>query len=88
MHACPHLFVSVFNPSRHGLPIAAAIHRSACLQVHDTLRLLRLLPFRDSLIGVPGLGGIPPEARKLVTIGVELVCEPVVLFMDEPTTGK
>ena len=28
-----------------------------------------------------------PEIRKLVTIGVELVCDPAVLFMDEPTTG-
>jgi ABC-type sulfate/molybdate transport systems ATPase subunit len=31
--------------------------------------------------------GVSPEVRKKVTIAVELVMDPGVLFMDEPTTG-
>ena len=31
--------------------------------------------------------GLSNEARKRVTIAVELVANPRILFMDEPTTG-
>lgn len=39
------------------------------------------------LVGVPGLSGLPTEARKRLTIGVELVPRPAALFLDEPTSG-
>src|ERR1700730_6979471 len=35
----------------------------------------------------PGLGGVSQEIRKKVTIAVELIMEPQLLFLDEPTTG-
>ena len=41
----------------------------------------------DDTIGSPGMGGVSPEVRKKVTIGVELIAEPSILFLDEPTTG-
>jgi hypothetical protein len=31
--------------------------------------------------------GISPSQRKLLTIGLELVANPSILFVDEPTTG-
>ncbi|PNW70640.1 hypothetical protein CHLRE_17g728400v5 [Chlamydomonas reinhardtii] len=37
--------------------------------------------------GAPGGGGLRPEARKRLTLAVELVANPSVIFMDEPTTG-
>jgi len=30
--------------------------------------------------------GLPPEVVKRVTIGVELVADPSILFMDEPSS--
>jgi ABC-type multidrug transport system ATPase subunit len=39
------------------------------------------------LVGTPGLNGLPTEARKRLTIAVELMSNSPVLFMDEPTSG-
>lgn len=48
---------------------------------------LDLAPYADVLIGSPATGGLPPDIRKKVTIAVEVVMDPDLLFMDEPTTG-
>jgi ABC-type multidrug transport system ATPase subunit len=39
------------------------------------------------LVGTPGLSGLSTEARKRLTIAVELMANAPVLFMDEPTSG-
>ncbi len=39
-------------------------------------------------VGNPGGNGLSVEQRKRLTIGVELVANPSVVFMDEPTSGK
>ncbi|KAL1901802.1 hypothetical protein Sste5346_001505 [Sporothrix stenoceras] len=54
--------------------------------VEHILDLLELRPFADALIGVPG-AGLSIEQRKRVTLGVELVAKPTLLFLDEPTSG-
>eukprot|EP00955_Chlamydomonas_euryale_P035504 350146-Chlamydomonas_euryale.AAC.5 len=36
---------------------------------------------------MPGESGLSVEQRKRLTIGVELVANPSVIFMDEPTSG-
>lgn len=41
----------------------------------------------SDLVGVAGATGLPTEARKRLTIAVELVAGPPVVFMDEPTSG-
>src|SRR4051812_48827507 len=47
---------------------------------------LRILLF-SAMIGQPGFG-LSVEARKRVTIGVELAAKPqLLLFLDEPTSG-
>ena len=38
-------------------------------------------------MGLPGATGLSVEQRKRLTIAVELVANPSVIFMDEPTTG-
>jgi ABC-type multidrug transport system ATPase subunit len=53
-------------------------------RVLDDLGILRL---QHDLIGNANTGGISQEARKKVTIAVELIGEPRILFLDEPTTG-
>eukprot|EP00756_Hemistasia_phaeocysticola_P006888 Hpha_TRINITY_DN14037_c0_g1::TRINITY_DN14037_c0_g1_i1::g.44019::m.44019 len=53
----------------------------------EVIALLGLEDVQHAMIGNPAMGGLSLEARKRVTIGVELVAEPRVLFMDEPTSG-
>ena len=57
------------------------------LKVKNVLQVLGLAHLADELVGSPGMGGVTAEVRKKVTIGVELVAEPSILFLDEPTTG-
>ena len=60
----------------------------ADLIADETIELLGLGPLADTLIGNEHTGGgISLEAKKRVTIAVELVSDPAVLFMDEPTSG-
>eukprot|EP00808_Paulinella_micropora_P013403 g48123.t1 len=55
--------------------------------VEDTLRDLGLLPIQDKIVGVLGESGLSMDQRKCLTIAVELVSNPSILFLDEPTTG-
>ncbi|KAJ5537442.1 hypothetical protein N7513_010628 [Penicillium frequentans] len=54
--------------------------------VDHIINLLELEEISDALIGVPG-AGLSIEQRKRVTLGVELVAKPTLLFLDEPTSG-
>ncbi|KAG6418106.1 hypothetical protein SASPL_120305 [Salvia splendens] len=40
------------------------------------------------VVGVAGVDGLSTEQRKRLTIAVELVANPSIIFMDEPTTGR
>ncbi|KAJ3194389.1 hypothetical protein HK101_002862 [Irineochytrium annulatum] len=52
------------------------------------LSLLELEPLADALIGDLESGvGLSMEERKRLTIGIELVAKPHILFLDEPTSG-
>ncbi|KAJ1438245.1 P-loop containing nucleoside triphosphate hydrolase [Sesbania bispinosa] len=42
---------------------------------------------KNALVGLPGETGLSTEQRKRLTIAVELVANPSIIFMDEPTTG-
>ena len=56
-------------------------------KVDKTLRTLGLTHLQHEVIGGAEMGGVSQEVRKKVTIGVELMLEPELLFLDEPTTG-
>ncbi|CAI9101370.1 OLC1v1038676C1 [Oldenlandia corymbosa var. corymbosa] len=55
--------------------------------VGDVLKTIELDEIKDSLVGVPGVTGLSTEQRKRLTIAVELVANPSIIFLDEPTTG-
>ncbi|CAM9326274.1 unnamed protein product, partial [Chrysoparadoxa australica] len=56
--------------------------------VESILTLVGLRDYANILVGSELEGtGLPKHARKLLTIGVELVTNPSILFLDEPTTG-
>ena len=45
-------------------------------------------PCSTALVGKPGSSGLSVEQRKRLTIAVELVANPSIIFMDEPTSGQ
>ena len=55
-----------------------------CTQV---LELVDMQGLRNALVGMPGISGLSVEQRKRLTIAVELVSNPSIVFMDEPTSG-
>jgi ABC-type multidrug transport system ATPase subunit len=56
--------------------------------VADVIKLLELDSLENAMIGSAASStGISAEAMKRVTMGVELVGSPAILFMDEPTSG-
>ncbi|EGG02894.1 uncharacterized protein MELLADRAFT_53287 [Melampsora larici-populina 98AG31] len=55
--------------------------------VEEVIQILEMDDLADAAIGFPGFG-LGVEARKKVTIGVELAAKPQsLLFLDEPTSG-
>ncbi len=52
--------------------------------------VVELGPLAARLVGSPAAGsaGLTTEQRKRLTIGVELVGNPSIVFMDEPTSGE
>ena len=48
--------------------------------------MLELGPIKHNVIGLKR-EGLSAEQRKRLTVGVELVANPSLIFFDEPTTG-
>ncbi len=56
--------------------ISSSMHSSHCINTHDFLK-----------IGTEFIRGVSGGERRRTVIGMELIIDPVILFMDEPTTG-
>ena len=50
--------------------------------------LVELTALSRAIVGLPAISGLSVEQRKRLTIAVELVANPAIVFMDEPTSGR
>ena len=55
---------------------------------YQVMELVELEVLSNAIVGKPGLSGLSVEQRKRLTIAVELVANPSIVFMDEPTSGE
>jgi len=55
--------------------------------VDEVIEILDLAPIANMIIGSPTYPSLSPSQLKRVNIGCELVANPSVLYLDEPTTG-
>nr|POE58781.1 abc transporter g family member 36 [Quercus suber] len=70
------------------LRLPPAVHaKTREVYVEEVMELVELTTLRDALIGFPNVTGLSTEQCKRLTIAVELVANPSIIFMDEPTTG-
>jgi ATP-binding cassette, subfamily G (WHITE), member 2, SNQ2 len=88
----------VANPSitvREALRFSARMRQDPSIPLEEkyeyvekVLRMMEMAHLGDALIGDLESGlGISVEERKRLTIGMELVGKPEILFLDEPTSG-
>ncbi|EXB94131.1 Pleiotropic drug resistance protein 1 [Morus notabilis] len=55
--------------------------------IEEVMELVELTSLRGALVGLAGVDGLSTEQRKRLTIAVELVANPSIIFTDEPTSG-
>ncbi|KAF3782272.1 ABC transporter G family member 44 [Nymphaea thermarum] len=55
--------------------------------INKVLETIELDRIKDALVGIPSANGLSMEQRKCLTIAVELVANPSIIFLDEPTLG-
>ncbi|VDD82887.1 unnamed protein product [Mesocestoides corti] len=79
---------------RETLYLAAALRRkqgSTKVETHEKINEildeLGLMKIADNKIGTELIRGISGGERKRTSIGMEIIADPSVLFLDEPTTG-
>lgn len=56
-------------------------------RVRETMMELGIEHIADTMIGVPGRRGISGGEKRRVSIAMEVVTSPSILFLDEPTSG-
>ena len=55
--------------------------------VEDVIRELGLVKAANTYVGSAFVRGVSGGERKRTSIGIELIENPSVLYLDEPTTG-
>lgn len=60
---------------------------SKLARVNELIKDLKLTKCSNTRIGGPLVKGVSGGERKRTSIGVELITDPSLIFLDEPTTG-
>ena len=56
-------------------------------RVEEIIKLLRMSKCQNTKIGGSMVKGVSGGERKRCSIGVEIITDPTLIFLDEPTTG-
>ena len=93
-------YVEQFDVNSAGLTVLESLIFSARLRlpkntsqralrafVDEQMRAIELDAIANAVVGRPGISGLSVEQRKRLSIGIELVSSPAIIFMDEPTSG-
>ncbi|KAJ2635606.1 hypothetical protein IW137_004164, partial [Coemansia sp. RSA 1287] len=87
MHPLLTVEETLLNSALLRLPNSKFTRKEKEERVATVLRQLRLSHVKDSKIGGAGERGVSGGERKRVSIGMELVTEPALLVLDEPSSG-
>jgi ABC-type multidrug transport system ATPase subunit len=86
MYAHLTVFETLMYSAHFYLPNEVTDEQKAEL-VTNVISELGLNKTRDTMIGDEKIRGVSGGERKRANIGVQLICDPAVLFLDEPTSG-
>jgi ABC-type multidrug transport system ATPase subunit len=70
--------------SSHSLSALPAAQVTRALEVADLLLLRKSL---DSLVGTQLIKGISGGEKRRLSLGMQMITNPSILFLDEPTSG-
>ncbi|KAJ1903034.1 hypothetical protein LPJ81_003283, partial [Coemansia sp. IMI 209127] len=87
MHAALSVQETLTVSAKLRLPSIKYTDEEKMQRVDDVMRQLRLSHIADTNIGGPGMRGVSGGERKRVSIGIELVTDPSILVLDEPSSG-
>ncbi|KAJ2553512.1 hypothetical protein EV175_002912 [Coemansia sp. RSA 1933] len=87
MHAALSVQETLTVSARLRLPSKKYTDDEKLQRVDDVMRQLRLSHIADTNIGGHGMRGVSGGERKRVSIGIELVTDPSILVLDEPSSG-
>ncbi|KAJ2556255.1 hypothetical protein EV175_002083 [Coemansia sp. RSA 1933] len=87
MHATLTVKETLSVSARLRLPSATYTDREKQQRVDAVMRQLRLSHIADTNIGGHRTRGVSGGERKRVSIGIELVTDPSILMLDEPSSG-
>ncbi|EGV64158.1 hypothetical protein PSN45_003730 [Yamadazyma tenuis] len=83
----PHLTVRETFYYQARLRLPAPQHSRIPVVINTLIRQMGLVDCADTLIGNEFLKGVSGGERRRVSIGIQLLSRPKVLFLDEPTSG-
>ncbi|KAJ2799010.1 hypothetical protein H4R20_004605 [Coemansia guatemalensis] len=87
MHSALTVEETLLTSAQLRLPNTAYSLQDKQERVSTVMRQLRLSHIKDSRIGGDGERGVSGGERKRVSIGAELVTDPTMLVLDEPSSG-
>ncbi|KAG8048146.1 hypothetical protein GUJ93_ZPchr0008g11405, partial [Zizania palustris] len=82
--------LTIYESLQYAAWLRLPSHFKSCerdMYIEEVMDLVELTSLMNTMVGFPGASGLTAEQRKRLTIAVELLAGPSIIFMDEPTTS-